>query len=54
MADGLDACGCGENYILGAMKALDGIPPRERIAKSLEITACFCNGVSAPFHILEV
>lgn len=54
-ADRFEACGCGEEFALGAMKALEGISiPRKRIRKALEITAYFCNGVAAPLHILDV
>lgn len=52
--DGIAACGCGEAYALGAMMALDGIPPRERITRALEITAYFCSGVSEPIHTLWI
>lgn len=47
-----DACGCAEDFALGAMKALEGLLPRERIMKSLEIASHFSGGVVAPFHIL--
>jgi len=52
-ADGLAALGCGEDFALGAMKALDFLPPRERVEKSLEIAAYFSGGVMAPFIVLE-
>ena len=51
--DGLDAIGCGARFALGAMKALEYLPPRERILKSLEIAAYFSGGVMPPFTILE-
>jgi ATP-dependent protease HslVU (ClpYQ) peptidase subunit len=54
MADGVDACGCGREYALGAMKALESLPPRERIEKALEIAAYYSSGVIGPFHILEI
>ena len=51
---GFDACGCGENFALGAMKALDHLKPPERILKALEIAACFSNNVMPPFYTLEI
>ena len=51
--DGLDAIGCGANFALGAMKALEHFPPKERILKSLEIAAYFSGGVMPPFVIEE-
>lgn len=53
MAMGYDACGCGENFALGAMKALEGVPPEERITKALECAATFSGAVIPPFHILS-
>jgi len=50
--DGLDAIGCGARFALGAMKALEHLPPRERILLSLEIAAYFSGGVMPPFTIL--
>jgi len=52
-ADSIAACGCGEEFALGAMKALEHLPPRERILKSLEIAAYFSGGVMPPFVIEE-
>lgn len=49
-ADGFDACGCGQDYALAAMKALEDLPPRERIKRALEIVASFSNGVQGPFY----
>ena len=51
--DGLAAAGCGEEFALGAMKAVENLPPRERIERSLEIAAYFSGGVRPPFVILE-
>jgi len=53
MADGVDACGCGREYALGAMRALAHLPARERITKSLEIAAYFSGAVMPPFRILR-
>ena len=52
-ADGIGACGCGQAYALGAMKALAAIPPEARIQQSLEIAAYFSGAVIPPFHILH-
>jgi len=52
-ADALIALGGGEDFALGAMKALEHLPPRERIEKSLEIAAYFSGAVMAPFVVLE-
>lgn len=56
MADGLDALGCGREYALGAMMAFEseGIPPPERIFRSLAIAACFSGGVIGPFRVLQM
>jgi len=48
-----DACGCGEDYALGAMAAGDvGLSAQERIERALAIAAKFSAGVSAPFFVL--
>lgn len=52
--DGFEAIGCGQDYALATMKALETLPPRDRITKALEIAAYFSNGVCAPFHIEEL
>ena len=52
-ATGLDAVGSGEDYALGAMAALDGLPPEERIKRAFVIVSAFSNSVSGPFVILE-
>jgi len=33
------------------MKALENLPPRERILRALEITAGLCPSVLPPFHV---
>lgn len=52
----LDACGCGGKHALGAMAALEFLPPEKRIKRALKIAARFAPGVCGPFHIevLEV
>lgn len=48
--DGLDACGCGRRYALGAMAVMT-CPPAERIMYALEVAARFSGGVTGPFHV---
>ncbi len=49
-----DACGCGEDYALGALWAGDvGQPPEERIRRALVAAANFSAGVAPPFFILR-
>jgi len=47
-----DACGCGQEFALGAIKALEDWAPEERIRRALEIAAYFSGGVLPPFHIV--
>jgi len=42
-----------QRFALGAIKAVEYLPLRERILKSLKITAYFSGGVIPPFVILE-
>jgi ATP-dependent protease HslVU (ClpYQ) peptidase subunit len=51
MSEGFDAVGSGSEFALGAMKALERLPPTRRIRRSLEIAAHFNMGVCAPFYI---
>jgi len=51
--EGYDACGCGGGFALGAMRALEGMSPKERIKRALGIAAYFSGGVMPPFHILS-
>jgi ATP-dependent protease HslVU (ClpYQ) peptidase subunit len=50
---GMDAVGCGFELALGAMAALTGQKPQQRIRRALEITAEFNIGVRAPFKVLK-
>jgi ATP-dependent protease HslVU (ClpYQ) peptidase subunit len=52
--DGFDACGCGGDFALGAMKAFSNLEPRKRILRALEIADHFSGGVKPPFRILEI
>lgn len=49
--DGYDACGCGQEFALGAMMALEGLPPKKRVKRALEIAAHFSGGVLPPFQV---
>lgn len=51
MADGFDAIGSGAVVALGAMMALEGTPPRERITRALEIVEYYTVDVCQPFHL---
>lgn len=51
MSDGLDAIGSGGEIALGAMAALERLPPGRRIQRALEITARLNMGVCPPFHV---
>lgn len=48
--NGVYACGV-DTYALGAMLALEHLPPVERIMRSLEITAQLSTVVDAPFYV---
>lgn len=48
------ACGAGAERALVIMRALEHLPPRERILKTLEIVTEFSSLVTPPFHILEL
>jgi len=52
LTDSLDALGCGREYALGAMRALENLPPRERILKALEIAEHFSGALKRPFLVL--
>jgi hypothetical protein len=54
-ADGIDACGCGEDYVLGALWVTrDDLTPRTRLNAALGAAARFSTGVCAPFTIVSV
>lgn len=52
-ATGYDAVGCGSPYALGAVHALEGATPRERIKAALKAAEHFSAGVRGPFTVLE-
>lgn len=49
--DGLMSVGVGSEYALGAMAALDDLPPAKRIKKALKISSRFCGGVCGPYIV---
>ena len=50
-AEGYDAIGCASSYVLGAMRALADLRPKQRILDSLKIAAHFSSGVQRPFYV---
>jgi ATP-dependent protease HslVU (ClpYQ) peptidase subunit len=50
MLDGFDCIGSGAAVALGAMKALEDLPPRQRLEQSLEIASYYVPDVIGPFH----
>jgi len=51
-----DACGCGQDYAIGALFALEQQPqtPEEKVRMALEAAEQFSGGVRKPFHILKL
>jgi ATP-dependent protease HslVU (ClpYQ) peptidase subunit len=49
--DDFDVVGCGIYHAIGAMAALENLPPRRRIKQALKIVARYVPGVSGPFHL---
>lgn len=52
--NGINACGCGENFSLGALYALSksDIEIKDKIIKSLEAAEFYSTGVCKPFILL--
>jgi len=50
-ADGIDACGCGEQIALGALFANRTAKPDDRLMTALQAAERFSAGVRGPFHI---
>lgn len=50
-ATGVAAFGAGQEYALGAMKALETLPPVERIQRALEISSQLSCAVYEPFFV---
>jgi len=54
---GYEACGCGEDYAMGAMGVLHEIKdltPEQKITKALEIAESLSAGVHRPFNIISI
>lgn len=51
--DGMSACGCGQQFALGAMHVLLGLEPEERITRALEAAAYFDGNVVPPFGVMR-
>lgn len=52
-----DACGCGEDYALGAMEIMSNIKelkPQEKVEKALAVSESFSAGVRGPFNVVSV
>lgn len=54
MADDFDCIGSGAAVALGAMKALEDQPPKQRIERALEITSYYVSDVAGPFLCLSM
>ena len=54
MSDGFDAIGSGADVALGAMMALEGLKPAQRIRRALEVASHFNMGVSPPYHVTSL
>ncbi len=53
MVNGFVAVGCGENYALGALAAMQIEYPETAILRALEIAGMFSNGVCAPYYVIS-
>ena len=52
-----DACGCGEQYAMGAMHILDEnkkMSPQEKIDIALKAAESYSAGVRGPFDIIKL
>lgn len=51
-----DSCGCGANFALGALYAMENqsMPPEERIETALKAAEHFSNAVQGPFDIVKI
>ncbi len=50
-SDGYDVIGGGGDFALGAMRALEHLPPVKRVRQALQIAAHFNMGVCGPFSV---
>jgi ATP-dependent protease HslVU (ClpYQ) peptidase subunit len=52
--EGYQSCGCGQDYALGALDAMEpSLPAEARIKRALEIASHRSAGVRPPFNILS-
>jgi ATP-dependent protease HslVU (ClpYQ) peptidase subunit len=53
--DGMDACGCGMEFALGALHTLtkQKISTEKKVLKALECSEYFSSGVSSPFILIS-
>ena len=52
-----DACGCGEEYAMGAMHILDGdkkMSPQEKVETALKSAESYSAGVRGPFDVIKL
>jgi ATP-dependent protease HslVU (ClpYQ) peptidase subunit len=52
--DGYSAVGSGHTVALGVMAALEGLSPKKRILKALEITGQFVGSVKPPYKVMKL
>lgn len=45
-----EAVGCGGNFALGSLYSTEGIEPKQRLQKALEVAQAFSAGVRGPFN----
>lgn len=50
------ACGCGEDYALGALSILENmkLTPEEKVTKALEVATHWSAGVIGPYNIVSI
>ena len=53
--NGIDTCGCGQDFALGALHVLqkEEIPIESKILKALEISELLSSGVCRPFTLIS-
>lgn len=51
-----DACGCGDNYALGALRAIEDteMEPQKRVELALAAAEYFSAGVRSPFTVVNI
>jgi ATP-dependent protease HslVU (ClpYQ) peptidase subunit len=53
VVDGMVSIGLGSSYVLGALKA-SSLTGEDRVRQALEVSAYYCGGVRAPFHLIRL